>query len=96
MKIWLDDIRPAPEGWVWCRTYEKFVWYLDEFWCEVELVSLDHDLGQGRTGYDAMCYIERRVLVHGLPLMEVRFHTANPVGRMRMEAAYRRLLERLE
>ena len=20
MKIWLDDIRPAPEGYVWCKS----------------------------------------------------------------------------
>ena len=20
MKIWVDDIRPAPEGYVWCQT----------------------------------------------------------------------------
>lgn len=32
MKIWLDDIRPAPEGYVWCksvniakRTMKRFV-----------------------------------------------------------------------
>jgi len=25
MKIWLDDIRPAPEGWVWCKTAEVVI-----------------------------------------------------------------------
>lgn len=45
IKIWHDDVRPAPEGWLWCKTnlevMSALVWY-DR---EVEEISLDHDLG---------------------------------------------------
>lgn len=23
MKLWIDDIRPAPEGYVWCKSFEE-------------------------------------------------------------------------
>ena len=25
MKIWLDDIRPAPDGYVWCRSVNEVI-----------------------------------------------------------------------
>ena len=51
MKIWVDDVRPAPEGY----TLEKCVWgaqWLIEL-CEemgdtIELIDLDHDAGDYR------------------------------------------------
>lgn len=43
VKVWHDDIRPAPEGWVWVRTNAEArrVLTLND----VEEISLDHDLG---------------------------------------------------
>ena len=23
MKLWIDDVRPAPEGYVWCKSVEE-------------------------------------------------------------------------
>jgi len=43
MKLWHDDIRPAPEGWEWARTNDEAIAYLEKF--PVEEISLDHDLG---------------------------------------------------
>lgn len=41
-RLWLDDIRPAPEGWVWVKNFEQAVNALAaEPWDEA---SLDHDL----------------------------------------------------
>lgn len=43
VKLWHDDVRPAPEGWVWARTNQEAIKILmDE---EVTHISLDHDLG---------------------------------------------------
>lgn len=43
MRLWHDDIRPAPEGWTWARTNrEAQHLLLNE---EIEECSLDHDLG---------------------------------------------------
>ena len=43
MKVWHDDIRPAPEGWVWARTNEQARELLENN--DVTTISLDHDLG---------------------------------------------------
>lgn len=41
--LWLDDVRPAPEGWVWCKTTrEAREVLMSRFVVEA---SLDHDLG---------------------------------------------------
>jgi len=43
VKLWHDDIRPAPEGWLWARTNQEAVRLL--LHTEIEECSLDHDLG---------------------------------------------------
>jgi hypothetical protein len=43
MKLWHDDIRPAPEGWVWARTNTEAKMHLRTGY--VEEISMDHDLG---------------------------------------------------
>lgn len=47
VKLWLDDVRQAPEGWRWAQTVEmaKVTLQLDE----VLEASLDHDLGACET-----------------------------------------------
>ena len=44
VRLWLDDIRPAPDGWAWARTVEEAVSLLERG--EVAEASLDHDLGE--------------------------------------------------
>lgn len=43
MKIWHDDVRPAPDGWSWARTNDCAQELLESGQCEE--ISLDHDLG---------------------------------------------------
>jgi hypothetical protein len=43
INLWLDDCRPAPEGWVWVKTVDEAKPYLERG--EVQRASLDHDLG---------------------------------------------------
>jgi hypothetical protein len=43
MNLWLDDVRPAPEGWVWVKTVHDVQKLLLQG--KVEKMSLDHDLG---------------------------------------------------
>lgn len=43
MKLWLDDLRPAPEGWTHVYDIEEAKKQL--LTGEVEHMSLDHDLG---------------------------------------------------
>jgi hypothetical protein len=48
MKLWLDDERPAPEGWTWVKTLEEAKQQLVTG--QVEEASLDHDLGLRKIG----------------------------------------------
>jgi hypothetical protein len=43
-KVWLDDNRPAPEGWLWCRNVEEAA--LKLLMGPVDEMSLDFDLDQ--------------------------------------------------
>lgn len=43
MRVWHDDVRPAPDGWVWARTNGQAKYLLMTH--EVTEISLDHDLG---------------------------------------------------
>lgn len=52
----------------------------------VQVISLDHDLGDDRrgTGYDVIVWIEEAVLLRGLEPPRIRVHSANPAARARM------------
>ena len=46
MKIWLDDIRPAPDGYVWCRSVNEVIGVISNTNDKIELIDCDHDLGE--------------------------------------------------
>ena len=46
MKIWIDDIRPAPEGYEWCKSVVEFELSYRSKISEIELIDLDHDAGE--------------------------------------------------
>jgi hypothetical protein len=88
MKLWLDDERMPPgDDWRVARTYREAVGALRTG--KVRLLSLDHDLGKGRTGYDVAAWVEARAAAGKMGRLEWRVHSANPVGRARIEAAMR-------
>jgi hypothetical protein len=86
MKVYLDDERSTPEGWV--RVY-----WPDE---AVELlkaggvtdISLDHDLGDDDrgTGYDVVLWIEEAVALHGFLPPKIQVHSANSSAADKMRA----------
>lgn len=45
MKIWVDDIRPIPAGYMGFKTVNETIAFLEEFWDKVDLLDLDHDAG---------------------------------------------------
>jgi hypothetical protein len=87
LKVFLDDERPAPEGWTPARWPEEVIALLQ--FGEVEAMSLDHDLGDvARTGYDVLRWLESAVIVDGLePPARITIHSANAGARRRMELA---------
>lgn len=49
MKIWVDDIRPAPDGYVWFRSVDytiKALCNYSTYNIPVEIIDLDHDAGE--------------------------------------------------
>jgi hypothetical protein len=84
MKLWVDDIRPAPKGWVWAKSYSQARRLLEQNDWNFDTISLDHDLGGEKTGYDLLCKIEERVheYVNYAPFIGV--HTANMAVREKM------------
>jgi hypothetical protein len=93
VNLWLDDIRTPPDKeWTWVRTPEDAIEILQAG--RVQRLSLDHDLGldaaeSERTGYSVLVWLEAEI-AHGrwsFPLPEIRIHSANPVGRKRMQQA---------
>ena len=87
MKLYLDDERPTPDGWVGCRWPEDVIQAMKAG--GVEEVSLDHDLGDDArgTGYDVLLWIEAQVAWYGFAPPRIVVHTANPAARRRMLAA---------
>ena len=82
MKLFVDDIRDIPEGWLCVRNYMDAIATLSLF--VVEELSLDHDLGEEKTGYDIACWIEEKAITSSWVPPKIKVHSANPVGRARI------------
>lgn len=91
MKIWLDDVREAPEGWLWiknCTELTAVLGFSDQLGTPIDEISLDHDLGpeeKNGTGVIALTQLERFFTFVNLPLPTIHIHTMNPVARVRMQ-----------
>lgn len=85
VRVWLDDERPMPNEFsLHARTADEAIKAIEAG--GVSVVSLDHDLGEDSngTGYDVAKFIEEGAFLGTVPPMEVRVHSANPVGASRM------------
>lgn len=80
MRVFLDDSRPTPLGWV--RVYWPYQAIALLEAGEVEVISLDHDLGDDDrgTGMDVLVWMEEVVRERGFKAPDVRVHSANPAG----------------
>ncbi len=89
MKIWLDDLRQAPEGYVWCHSVNEAIRFIKNADYEIELIDCDHDLGEyaedGGDGIKLLDWLVERGLFY-----KILLHTRNPVGRANMERMIRR------
>ena len=98
MKLWIDDLRPAPEGYRWIlRTNNAidFITTIETLYRNgdikesIELIDLDHDAGQyaccGGDYIKLLDWLEETGRNY-----PIRIHSANPVGVQNM----RRIIER--
>lgn len=86
MKVYLDDERPTPVGWVGVRWPEEAIALLKTG--RVVELSLDHDLGDDDrgTGYDVILWIEEAVVTAGFTPPLISVHSANASARQKMLA----------
>lgn len=58
MKLWIDDDKPAPDGWAVAKSYDEAIKMIVNY--EWDTIAIDHDLGdEGSTGYDILCAMEQ-------------------------------------
>ncbi len=92
MKIWVDDIRPIPEGYVGTKSVNETIQLILEAENKgqiIEILDLDHDLGDyAADGGDAIKILD--FLAERETYYPIRIHTANPVGRANMERMIQR------
>lgn len=87
IKIWLDDVREAPEGYCHCHSVneakEKIIECEKEF-VVIDEINCDHDLGDyasdGGDGIKLIDWLAERETYY-----PVKLHTMNPVGRENMQ-----------
>lgn len=86
MKVYLDDERNTPDGWVRVYWPEEAIELLSAG--DVVEISLDHDLGDDAhgTGYDVVLWIEEAVALRGFKPPLIHVHSANSSAREKMEA----------
>lgn len=92
MKIYLDDERNTPEGWIRVYWPDEAIELLKSG--EVCEISLDHDVGDDErgTGYDVILWIEEQVALHGFIPPQISVHSANVSARAKMEAGIRAIM----
>jgi hypothetical protein len=88
INIYLDDLRPAPDGFILVKSVKKCQRLIKDNKGNINILSLDHDLGEGKTGYDLvkwLCFYNGRDgYEENLFPNKIFLHTANPVGRINM------------
>ena len=97
MKLWIDDVRPAPDGYYWCKSVNEAKEVIVK--CTpsptgftpypIKLIDIDHDAGD--YACDGGDYIKL------LDWLEetgrnypIRIHSMNPVGVANMRAIIKR------
>ncbi len=92
MKLWIDDMRPAPNGYKWCKTTDQtidLIRHLCRCGTEIEILDIDHDAGDFvRFGGDYIRILDW--LEETGRNYPIRIHSMNPVGVANMRAIIQR------
>ena len=83
MKLWIDDVRPAPEGYWWCKSVSQAKRVITDphvqFNYKIELIDIDHDAGDyaiyGGDYIKLLDWLEETGRNY-----PIRIHSMNPVG----------------
>jgi hypothetical protein len=105
MKLWVDDVRPAPEGYKWChsvframkeiefaeREIEEKRYFREDITDEdyIEIIDIDHDAGE-YAQYGGDYIKLLDWLEETGRNYPIRIHSMNPVGVANMRAIIKR------
>jgi hypothetical protein len=93
MKLYVDDLRPPPAGWVLAKTVDEAIELLSRG-TVVEL-SLDYDLGGAdATGLDVLNWLESAIAEGRISMPAMAAHSGSVLGRRRLEAQIEWLQQR--
>lgn len=83
MKIWVDDVRPAPDGYMWCKSVNDAIECLCDAMknaVQIEVLDLDHDAGDyyidGGDYIKILDYMEEHMVCY----FPIHIHSMNAVG----------------
>lgn len=91
MKLWVDDIRPAPDGYKWAKSVHEAIIHICQMTRpdgthNIEVLDLDHDAGdyawQGGDYIALLDWMEMK----GINDIPIHLHTMNVVGACNMRA----------
>lgn len=92
MKLWIDDVRPAPEGYLWAQSVNEakaiIKYYIKDYWDNTIIIDLDHDAGD--YAFDGEDYIKLLDWLESENIVDEGFtfhiHSMNVVGVQNMRA----------
>ena len=97
MKLWIDDIRTPPDGYIWHKAINPALRFIRENYWLIDTIDFDHDAGEFRRGgkddYIVILNEMERLSKRGIIScnhMSFRFHSMNPVGVQNMRAIIQR------
>lgn len=93
MKLWIDDVRHAPDGYEWRKSVNAAIDAIDlsdfDFMEDIELIDIDHDAGDfANDGGDYIRLLDW--LEETGRNYPIRIHSMNPVGVANMRAIIKR------
>ena len=85
MKLWIDDVRPSPEGYKWVHSVNEAKWIISNYDDiigsndKIELIDIDHDAGvYSQFGGDYIKLLDW--LEETKRVYPIKIHSMNPVG----------------
>ena len=95
LNIWLDDIRPAPSGYIWVKSVNQAksaIMKYEKSGVRFFIIDLDHDLGDfaydGGDGYELVKWLIETG--RNTSDYEIICHSMNPVGKANIMQLYKR------
>ena len=94
MKLWIDDVRPAPKGYTWVKTVDEARELIDQEvvlgYLDIDLIDIDHDAGEyAEFGGDYIKLLDWMEEIGYTP-NAIHIHSMNPVGVQNMRVVIRK------